>query len=330
MPTHPSSFRAPWWLSNGHAQTILPVLLPERPKVPFQRSILELPDGDFLDLDTWSQGRPRLAVLSHGLEGNSDADYIHGMARALHDSGWDVVAWNYRGCGGQANRLLRSYHSGETADLRAVLQHVASDRDQVALVGFSLGGNITLKYLGEAPAHPAVVAGVAISAPLDLAASAHALDQRWANRLYLHRFLKTLIAKIDAKALRFPGQLDITRLAKIRSFQEFDDRFTAPLHGFRDANEYWTKCSSRQFLGGIRVPTLILNARNDPFLTAESFPFEIVKHLPLVTLEAPTSGGHVGFLDHLKAPMRWSERRVVEFLGEYLQSVKVILGTYNK
>jgi len=295
-------------------QTILPVLLPRRVNLTFERERWELADGDFLKLDWARSGRKQVAVLSHGLEGYSKNAYIRGMAATLIAAGWDVLAWNFRGCGGEANRLLRFYHSGETGDLAAVIGHVAAAYARIALIGFSLGGNMTLKYLGEARTHPAVVAGVGISVPVDLAASVRVLDHKWGNRIYLRRLLESLIAKVQAKARLFPGQLDVAGIRTIRTFAEFDGRYTAPLHGFRDATDYWEKSSARQFLPRITVPTLLLNARNDPLLAPECFPFEEAEANPALFLEAPQSGGHVGFLDFFHGLQPWSEQRVVEFL----------------
>lgn len=313
MPILPSHFRPPAFLRNGHVQTILPVLLPRRIAVRFGRERLELDDGDFLDLDWQRAGAARLAILSHGLEGNSRQDYILGTARVLAAAGWDVLAWNFRGCSGEPNRLLRSYHSGETGDLAAVIRHAAGSYARIALVGYSLGGNMTLKYLGEAPPHPAVCAAVAISAPIDFASCARALDERRSNRLYLHRFLTTLVAKIEAKARTFP-ELDVRGARRLRSFREFDGRFTAPLHGFRDADDYWTRASARPLLPRITVPTLLLNPRNDPFLAPPCYPEPEAVASAHFFLETPDSGGHVGFLDFANGLERWSERRVAEFL----------------
>ena len=314
MPVLTPSFCPPPFLGNGHLQTILPVLLPRRIALPFTRARLELRDGDFLDLDWSRAGHRRLAIILHGLEGNSSQQYVRGMAATLHAARWDVLAWNFRGCGGEPNRLPRAYHSGDTGDIAAVIAHAAADYSRIALVGFSLGGNVTLKYVGEAPPHPAIVAAAAISVPLDLASSARKLDREWSNWIYRRRFIVPLIAKIEAKALHFPGELKTDGIRAIRGFQEFDDRYTAPLHGFRDAADYWTRSSARQFLRGITVPTLILNARNDPFLTADSLPFAEAEANPALFLEAPASGGHVGFLDFVQGARPWSERRVAEFL----------------
>jgi predicted alpha/beta-fold hydrolase len=317
MPIIPSRFQSPRFLRNGHAQTILPVLLSRRINVELERDRLELDDGDFLDLDWARNGQDRLAILTHGLEGCSTQPYIRGLAVALGAAQWDVLAWNFRGCSGEPNRLLRAYHSGETSDLTSVIARaVALGYRRIALVGFSLGGNMVLKYLGEAPPDPAVKAGVAISAPVDLAACARKLDHLWVNRLYLQRFLFSLAAKIEAKAILFPDRIDANGVRKVRSFQEFDDRYTGPMHGFRDAEDYWKQASARQFLSRISVPTLLLQPRNDPFLAPEAFPWDEAEANENLFLEAPESGGHVGFLDLQHGLQPWSEGRVVEFLTE--------------
>jgi predicted alpha/beta-fold hydrolase len=315
MPIVASRFQPPAFLRNGHIQTILPALLPRRLGIAFEHERLELDDGDFLDLDWARTGKDRLAILTHGLVGSSEGGYIRGMATALQAAGWDALAWNLRGSGKEMNRLPRFYHSGETSDLGTVIRFVATKYSRIALIGFSLGGNLTLKYLGEASPHPAVIGAVAISVPIDLAASAQAIDQRWSNRIYRRHFIKSLIAKVEAKALRFPDQLDVSRIRTIRTFQEFDDRYTAPMHGFRDAADYWNKSSARQYLDRVTIPTLLLNARNDPFLTPECFPFVEAEQNSSVFFEAPESGGHLGFIDLTRGGEPWSERRVVDFLA---------------
>jgi predicted alpha/beta-fold hydrolase len=316
VPIIQSAFHPPILLRNRHVQTILPVLLRRRRRVVFERERLELEDGDFLDLDWRKCGKERLAILTHGLEGSSDAAYVLGMGEAMIGAGWDILAWNFRGCGKEPNRLARFYHSGETGDIGTVVRHAAGSYKRIALIGFSLGGNMTLKYLGEALSPPSVAAAAAISAPVDLASSAHALDGRPSNRIYLRRFLETLIAKVEAKAVRFPDELDARGARAIRTFHEFDNRYTAPLHGFRDATDYWTRASARPFLPRITTPTLLLNACDDPFLTPESLPFAEANASPFLFLEAPVWGGHGGFLDLAKGIQPWSERRAVQFLGE--------------
>ncbi len=316
MPLVTSTFRAPTFLRNGHAQTIVGAFLRRGRPTRFEADRLELADGDFLDLRWLRQGRERLAILSHGLEGSADEGYIRGMAAALAAAGWDVLAWNFRGCGDEPNRLVRLYHSGATEDLSAVIEHAAASYARIALVGFSLGGNLALKYMGEAPPHRSVMATVAISAPVDLAAAARMLDQRWSNRIYLRRFIDSLIAKVEAKARRFPGEIDAHGSRDLRTFQEFDDRYTSRLHGFRDAADYWKQASARQFLHQITRPTLLLNARNDPFLAPECFPFPEAEQNPFLFLETPESGGHLGFLEFAGGLRPWCERRVIDFLAE--------------
>ena len=317
MPVVTSRFRPPWWLRNAHVQTILPVLLPPRVSVSFRRERLELPDGDFLDLDFAEGGADRVAILSHGLEGCSRNGYIRGTAAALLRAKWDVLAWNFRGCSGEANRLPRFYHSGETGDLGTIIGRAAERYGTVALIGFSLGGNVTLKYLGEAPPHPNVVAAVGVSVPIDLASCAAAIDSRAGNRIYLRRFLATLITKAEDKALCFPEQLDAAAAGEVRTIAEFDERFTAPLHGFRDAADYWARSSAKQFLATITVPTLLLNAHDDPFLSPSCFPADEARSNSHLFLEAPSLGGHVGFLHYVGGLCRWSEGRIVEFLQEH-------------
>ena len=317
MPVIRSQFNPPWLLRNAHLQTVLPVILRRGTRVGYERERLELPDSDFLDLDWLPAASERVAILSHGLEGSSRDATIRSMACALQRSGWNVLAWNYRGCSGELNRLPRLYHSGETGDLALVVEHAARRFSCLALIGCSLGGNLVLKYLGEAPPHGAVACAAALSVPLDLAASARALDQRLANRIYLRRLIASLIRKVRAKARHFPQRIDASQARGIHGFEDFDGRFTAPVHGFRDAEDYWTKCSSRQFLSEITIPTLILSARDDPFLTRDCFPFAEAEASARLFLEAPEVGGHLGFLSSLNCEETWAEKRVVEFLAGY-------------
>ena len=320
MPVLHSQFNPPFWLRNAHLQTLLPVISRKKKRLPYHRERLELADGDFLDLDWLQAPAPGLAILSHGLEGSSQDITICGMARALQRSGWNVLAWNYRGCSGELNRLPRLYHSGETTDLALVVEHAARRFSQIVLIGFSLGGNLVLKYLGEAGPHSAVACAAAISAPIDLAASARALDQKRINRLYLRRLIATLVRKVRAKAKHFPEQIDASQTKGIHGFEDFDGRFTAPVHGFRDARDYWSRCSSRQFLGAISVPTLLLSAQDDPFLTPDCFPFEEAAASASVFLEAPATGGHLGFCHSLTFEQSWVEMRIVEFVSGWCQS----------
>ena len=312
-----STYRAPSWLPGGHAQTIFPALFRRVARVTNRAERLELPDGDFIDLEWADQGGPRLAILSHGLEADMETGYIQGMAAALVSRGWDALAWNFRGCGREPNRLLRMYHSGATADLHAVVSHALENHpaESIALIGFSLGGNLTLKYLGERPAElsPRLHRAVAFSVPCDLACSSRQLAIR-SNWLYMERFLIAMRAKIRAKNRLFPDRLDLTGLDRIRTFQEFDDRFTAPIHGFRDAEDYWARNSCRQFLPRITMPALLVNAANDPFLGPGCYPREEAAGSRFFHFESPETGGHVGFPTFGNGGEYWSETRAAEFL----------------
>jgi hypothetical protein len=315
-----SSFRAPFYLRNRHVQTILPALYRKLPHLSYSRERINTPDDDFLDLD-WSRvGSDRLVILLHGLEGDSAGNYILGMALALNNAGWDTVSMNYRGCSGEPNRQLRFYHSGASNDLGVVIKHVLTGKQYktIALVGFSLGGNILLKYLGEQgkDVDPAIAAAVAFSVPCDLEeASLH--FERWSNKVYLNRFLVSLENKIRQKHAMHPGQIDISGIEKIKTFQQFDDRYTAPLHGFRDAHDYYTQCSSIFYIYEISIPTLLVNAANDPFLPTACYPVKQAKENRNLYLEIPSSGGHVGFMDKGLGSSFWSDERAVAFLGQH-------------
>jgi hypothetical protein len=308
----PPDYRPPWPLANGHVHTAWAGLVRRPPAVRCERERLETPDGDFIDIDRVRTGSRRVAVLSHGLEGSTGRASMRGMARALSGAGWDILAWNMRGCSGEPNRLLRSYHSGETGDLGFVLSTALGEYESAALVGFSLGGNVTLKFAGERGADPRIAGVVAFSVPCDLAASSVHLE-RPAALPYMLRFMRSMRAKVRQKAAMFPGALDLDGLDRMRTFREFDDRYTAPIHGFRDAEDYWARSSCRPFLGAIRVPTLIVNALDDPFLPEACYPVDEARDSAFVHLETPRFGGHVAFVSR---GWYWSEWRVVKFLGE--------------
>lgn len=317
-----SSYRPPWWLRNAHVQTIWPSFARRIGGLNWQRERLELTDGDFLDLD-WSRTHSRrLVIISHGLEGNSRRAYVAGMAWAFNRLGWDALAWNFRGCSGETNRLCRSYHSGATDDLAAVLAHATrrDPYDAVAVVGFSLGGNLTLKFLGELGAIPGLVCGgAAFSVPCDLKAAALRMAEP-ACAFYMRRFLREMGNKMRAKARQYPGRVNLAPLEGMKNFRQFDDAYTGPMHGFRDAEDYWSRCSAKQFLPAVRVPTLIVSALDDPFLAPDCFPFTEATASQWVTLEAPAHGGHVGFVS--AGPNYWSERRATDFLTDTATSTR--------
>ena len=314
-------FRPAWWCRGAHVQTMWAGVLRRAPRVPVTRVRWELPDGDFLDVDELASdtAAPQVIVL-HGLEGSSRSPQVQGLLDQARRRGWGGIAVNFRGCSGEPNRLQRSYHGGETGDLAWVVERVRAEHPDspVLLVGFSLGGNVLLKYLGEqGEALPRQVrAAVAVSAPVDLALSAHALGRGF-SRVYGHRLVDSLKRKTFQKLTRYPGLVDPKTLRAVRTLTEFDDLVTAPVHGFKDANEYWARSSSAQFLPRIRRPTLLINAKDDPFLPSIALPVQAVAGNAFLTGEFPASGGHLGFLEGRwpGAPVAWAEVRAAEFLA---------------
>jgi uncharacterized protein len=289
----------------GHLQTVMAALF-RPPPVSFQRERWETPDGDFIDVDFAGAEDARPMVLLHGLEGCSDSHYARLLARELPAAGWRVAIPHWRGCSGEPNRKPRAYHSGDTAELDWILRRF--DR-QLDAIGVSLGGNVLLKWLGEQGSAAAALVrrAAAISAPLDLAASGAALDRGLNRLLYTRMFLSTLKPKSLAQFARFPRLFDAAKLRVARTFREFDNLYTAPLHGFRDVDHYWTSSSSGPWLERIAVPTLVINARNDPFLPEQALVSATGKAAPCVLLEFPRTGGHVGFRG------AWLSRRLIEF-----------------
>lgn len=315
-----TGFEPPWWLRSAHLQTVFAPLLRRAPSVPIRRERVELDDGDFLDLD-WGPGErgPVLLVL-HGLEGSSDSPYVRGMMRVAHRNGWRAVVMHFRGCSGEPNRLDRSYHSGDTADLATVVAHIRA-RDRVtalAAVGYSLGGNVLLKWLGETGSAAPLVAAVAVSTPYALS---HAADRlaTGLSRIYQRRLLGEMCAKLKAKYAGRPAPIDLGAAYASRDFWQFDDRVTAPLHGFADVHDYYARSSSRQYLCGIRVPTLIIHARDDPFMTPDVVPSpeELSRS---IELEVSHHGGHVGFVQGALPwrPRYWLEERIPAYLRPHL------------
>lgn len=304
----------PFLLFNGHIQTIVPALLRTANALPFDRERISTRDGDFLDIDWLRSSSDRLLIISHGLEGNSRRPYMLGMANNFFANGWDVLSWNFRGCSGEMNQRPIFYHSGATYDLETVISHAHLDYREVCLVGFSLGGNLTLKFLGEDhPTTHKIKKAVVISVPLDLSGSSDQIAKR-ENLFYARRFLKTLKVKIIQKSRVFPNDIDIEGLNKIRNLREFDDVYTGPLHGFEGAKDYYARCSSINFLSKISAKVLILNALNDPFLSSSCYPVELGVQLPHIYMDFPNNGGHVGFAPRNRKDVYWSEKRALEFL----------------
>lgn len=312
------TYKRPWYLFHAHLETIWPALLRWVPQPPYRRERIYTDDDDFLDLDWLQSGHKRLVIVSHGLEGDTSRHYVTGMAKAVNDAGWDVLAWNFRGCGGEINRQPRFTHNGATEDLDAVIRHalVVGNYNSVALVGFSMGGNLTLMYLGrEADNVPDEVnAAVCFSVPCDLAAASSRLAESF-NAIYMKRFMRLMGKKVRLQAENFPEEFPCDDYHRLNTFADFDGRYTAPLHGFRDAPHYWQCCSSNQYLDRIRVPAWIVNARNDPFLSLSCFPDVAIHDNPSVILISPEHGGHCGFTSLCKYQAYWSERLAVYLLS---------------
>ncbi len=309
-------YRPPQIYISPHLETIIPALFRRVKDVHYHRERINTSDGDFLDLD-WlraDKGSEHLVIISHGLEGDSHRPYIKGMARAFSRAGYDVLAWNFRGCSGEMNRRPRFYHSGATEDLDTVLQHAKqSDYSKISLIGFSLGGNLTLKYLGERSTDSLITSAVAFSVPLDLYSSCIKISQPQ-NWVYSRRFLNNLKSKIRQKEEAIPNSMDLAPLSSIKTLIQFDDTYTAPLHGFKDAVDYYTRCSSISFLHSITIPTLIINAKNDPFLSEECYPVSSLADHAHITFKVPREGGHVGFTSFNSSGIFWSEQQAVHFV----------------
>lgn len=324
-----ADYQAPFWLPEGHSQTIFPSIFRKVEGVHYVRERILTEDGDFLDLDLSECGfndkatsirNPKstienLIILSHGLEGNSTRQYIMGMVKNFNAHGFDCLAWNFRSCSEEINQTKRFYHSGATDDLDIVVKHAISKGYQhIYLVGFSLGGNLTLKFLGEKGQnlYPEVQKAVVFSVPLHLSSASKTIG--W---LYDQRFVRSLNKKVEAKANRFPEfEINTSNISKIKNLKDFDDEYTSQLHGFKDAEDYYEQNSSLYFLDNINIKTLIINAKNDPFLSKECFPFEQAKHLEKVYLQTPEEGGHCGFYPADYQGFLWSERRALEWVLE--------------
>lgn len=313
-------YQPPFYQFNGHLQTIIPSLFRKVENVEYNRERIYTPDKDFLDLD-WHRPTPSdtLLIVSHGLEGDSHRSYVKGMVKAFGKEGCHALAWNYRGCSGEPNLQERFYHSGATEDLEAVILHVlqSGTYKRIILSGFSLGGNLTLKFLGErGDKLPSEICKAAVfSVPLDLSGSSSKISER-SNWIYNKRFLNHLEKKIKAKAANMPGRLNPEKLSGIKTLRQFDDAYTAPLHGFENAEAYYAHCSALNYLDGIRIPTLIVNAKNDPFLSESCYPETQLKNHPFITFEAPPEGGHVGFAPASGEELYYSEKRALEFVLE--------------
>ena len=317
-------YRPPWWYRGRHLQTLWGPLLRRGRPPALRRERVETPDGDFVDLD-WLAGRERgapLVVILHGLEGSSRSHYVSGLLRELEQVGWRGLVVNFRSCGGEVNRSRRMYHSGDTEDLEFVISCLTAREPnlRLGLVGVSLGGNVSLKWLAErgddAPAQ--VGAAVAISTPFSLAACAAALDSGLNRTLYTVNFLSTMKTKLDKKAQLYEGVLDLPAARKAKTFAEYDRLVTAPLGGFANERDYWARASSGPLLPRIRRPTLLINALNDPFIPASALPRAAIAKSRWLEAAFVAEGGHAGFLQGRSGKRSWAEARAVAFLERHL------------
>lgn len=314
-------YRAPFYLFNGHLQTLWPVWQTLRkPAIAWPRERWETPDGDFIDVDCINAGdsdKP-VVILFHGLEGNSQSHYARGLAAVLQQIGWTGYVPHFRGCSGELNRLPRAYHSGDSEEIDWILERFKQRDPQRTYfaAGVSLGGNALMKWLGEqgTATKEIIHAAAAISPPMNVGACGAWLDQGANRSVYTQHFLRTMKAQSEARLERFPGLFDAQRMRAATTLREFDDTVTAPLHGFQGVDDYWTRASALPLLSGIRTPTLLLMPRNDPFLPTACYPTACPAS---VTLEMPDSGGHVGFSGGRgRSKDLWLPSRIINFFAQ--------------
>lgn len=302
--------------STIYAATLRKVELPV-----YERERLELEDGDFLDIDWSYSNKPdseNVVILLHGLAGNASRPYMKGMARIFNKNKWDAVAMNFRGCSEELNRLYRSYHAGASEDLSAVVDHILSleKYKNIALVGFSLGGNIMLKYLGEDRIIPdEIIGGTGVSVPCDLEGSLGAIN-KMRNFVYSKRFELNLKEHLQLRAKKFPEKLSQKQISSCNSLRDIDDLYTSKAHGYKNAHDYYSKASALNFLPGLKRPALIISAENDSFLSEGCYPYKIAEESELLHLEVPVYGGHVGFVTHTST--YYHEKRAFDFIDSLI------------
>lgn len=316
MPLIQATYRPKGIFKNGDISTIYAATVRKVEISDFEQERIELEDEDFLDIE-WSRksnDAKKLIILLHGLAGNANRPYMKGMAKIFNKNGWHAVAVNLRGCSMEMNRKYQSYHAGASDDLDEIIKYVLRkyDYEQIALCGFSLGGNIVLKYLGENRTRPKeLIGGAAVSVPCDLSGSLGAIN-KMRNFVYSKRFERNLKANLLARASRFPEEVSVEYIKKCNSLRDIDELYTSRAHGFENADDYYSRSSSLQFLKNIELPSLILNAKNDSFLSATCYPYEIAENSGKLFLETPVYGGHVGFVT--SAEQYYHEKRVFEFI----------------
>jgi len=312
-----STYQAPRFLKNPHANTIFPAIMRKVKDVVYSRQRIRTPDDDFLDLDWSKVGSRKLVIVIHGLEGDASRPYIRGMVRAFNQEGWDGIGFNFRGCSGEVNCKPQSYHMGWTYDIDFLTKKIAEERayDEIVLVGFSLGGNTILKFLGEQPEEVASIVSKAVtfSVPIHIP-STNIGFKHPRNWIYLNRFIKSLNKKAIAKKKVLADDFPLDLKEMPRNFDEFDELITGPVHGFKNAQDYWERCSSLQYIPNIQIPTLLVNAADDTFLSDQCYPVELSKKHDFFHFEMPEKGGHVGFTTFGEEGQYWSEKRALRFV----------------
>ena len=312
-----TNYKSPISFGNGHIETLIPFFFRRKKKVRYMRERLDTSDGDFLILDWLKNGSDKVVIISHGMESCTHSENVLGMAHHFHENNFDVLAWNGRGCTGELNKKEHYYHSGFSFDLREVAQYTQElGYKEIYFVGFSLGGNLTLKFLGEEGAGISnkIKGACVFSVPIELESVSRGLSEGF-NRVYGSNFLKTLRKKIIQKKRQFPElKIDLNKLAEISTLFEFDENFTCEMFGYNSANDYYKNNSSLYYLEKIKVRTLIVNAKNDPFLTESCFPHEKISKNTYLSFETPEHGGHCGFFQFSRNNILWSESRAVDFL----------------
>ena len=331
-----NTYQPPLLYRYTHFNTIYTALWRPLLDIPYIRERKETPDGDFIDLDWSKVGSDKLLICVHGVEGHARKPYMRGIMHYFNQKqnlslrgtnchcqergrteGWDTVGLNLRSCSGDDNRLLYGYHSGKSEDLDFVVESILAEKKykQIAIIGFSVGGNIVFKYAGEKgkllPSEVTHVMG--FSVPCDLTGCSMEIEKP-KNWVYLNQFLLSLKPKARKKALLFPDKFDIEKALKSRNFREFDSAYTAPVNGFKDCFDYWEKASCLPLLNNITVPTLLINAKDDTFLSPSCFPYDVAQQNPNFHLEVTARGGHLGFMSPDTEGYLWTEHRAWEFV----------------
>ncbi len=314
-----SKYKIASFLKNKHLHTVIPSLFFKHKLTYSSRERVKLPDNDFLEIDLLKNNNKKVVLLLHGLESSANQFYIKHTADVLAKNGYDIVAINYRGCGGEPNNLYKGYHSGCSDDLNATLKHINLNTayQQLYIVGFSLGGNILLKYLAEYSSQiPSnFVKAVAFSTPIDLKGTSLQLSSTFGG-IYQKHFLKKLIKKLTQKVIQYPQSISLKEIKTIKTLHQFDGIYTAPANGFKHADDYYEKCSSKPLLKDIKHPVLLINALDDPFLPESCYPYKELKHHPFVDLETPKHGGHLGFILSLRNQTCWYPQRILTYFNE--------------